>query len=85
MRCYDAIMLNKRFSLRSNVEIQMAQKLVANEKMVKMSELFETKFTLFHKNALITLQIKLRQKRGAQCPFPGYATAYHYEPLWNFF
>ena len=47
LRCYDAIMLNKRFSLRSNVEIQMAQKLVANEKMVKMRELLKLSLRYF--------------------------------------
>ena len=46
LRCYDAIMLNKRF-LRSYVEIQMAQKLVANEKVVKMRELLKQSLRYF--------------------------------------
>ena len=41
LRWYDAIMFNKRFWWRSYVEIQMAQKLVANKKRVKMKELLK--------------------------------------------
>ena len=49
LRCYDAIMLNKRFLLRSYVEIQMAQKLVINEKVVKMRELLKQSLRYFIK------------------------------------
>ena len=47
------------------------KKLVVNEKVVNMKE-FLTKFTVFHKNVLITLQIKLRQKKkeGGSDPSP---------------
>ena len=61
LRCYDATMLHKRFLWKSCVKIQMAQKLVANEKVVKIRELSKQSFC---GNVLITLQIKLRQKGG---------------------
>ena len=43
LRCYDAIMLNKRVLWRSYVEIQTAQRLSRkiNEKVVKMRELLK--------------------------------------------
>ena len=50
----------------------MTQKLVANEKEVKIRELSKQSF---YENVLIILQIKLRQKGGGgQCPPPDYAT-----------
>ena len=50
----------------------MVQKLVANEKVVKIRELWKQSF---YENVLITLQTKFRQKsgRGGAVP-PGYAT-----------
>ena len=45
----------------------MPQKLVANEKVVKMRELSKQSF---YKNVLITLQIKLRQKDGGEGSAP---------------
>ena len=47
LRCYDAIMLNKRFLQRNYVEIQTAQKLVVNEKVVKMRELWKQSLRYF--------------------------------------
>ena len=47
LRCYDAIMLNERFLRRSYVKSQMAQKLVANEKVVKMRELLKQSLRYF--------------------------------------
>ena len=60
-------MLRKRFLWRSCVKIQMAQKLVANEKVVKIRELSKQSFC---ENVLITLQIKLRQKGGGEGSAP---------------
>ena len=59
------------------VEIQMAQKLVINEKVVKMRELMKQSLRYFIMNVLITLQNKLRQKEGSSAPVapPGYTTA----------
>ena len=46
----------------------MAQKFVVNEKVVKLRELLKQSFTVFYKNVLTALQIKLRQKGEGQCP-----------------
>ena len=77
LRCYDAIMLNKHFLWRSHVEIQMVQKLVVDEKVVKMREAFEAKFTVFYKNIIrITIGQELqkndllRPRRSTHAVFP---------------
>ena len=43
---------------------------VVIEKNGKDEGAFKTKFTVFYKNVFITLQIKLRQKRGTIAPVP---------------
>ena len=75
-------MLNKRFLWKSYVENQIAQKLVVNEKAVKMRS-FETKLMVFYKNVLNTLQIRLRQKGGGQCP--GGQTFVDFQTFWSNF
>ena len=64
LRCYDARILNKRFLWRSYVEIQMVQKLVVNEKVVKMREFLKHENSNLHYTRGITPKRVISDLRG---------------------